>query len=120
MLVSARLADYRASSKKWKRQATKVVMDWSAVVPPLVVRSIRPGDRFQPLGMRGRKKVSDYLTDRKVASLYRDEIPVVCDNEGIIWLVGFEIADRVRVVDTTRKVLRIEIANDQDRDEEAV
>ena len=60
------------------------------------------------------------MTDRKVASIYRDEIPAVCDKEGIVWLVGFEIADRVKVVGTTRKVLRIEIASDEDRNAKAI
>jgi tRNA(Ile)-lysidine synthase len=120
MRLTSEIATYRTKKTKWRRQSTKVVMDMTRVAAPLVVRSIRAGDKFQPLGLRGSKKVSDYLTDRKVASLYRDEIPVVCDKEGIIWLVGFEIADRVKVVDTTRKVLRLEIAIDQDRDEEAV
>ncbi|MFZ1682603.1 MAG: tRNA lysidine(34) synthetase TilS [Candidatus Zixiibacteriota bacterium] len=118
--LKSTVAAYRTKKSKWRRQSTRVVMDVTKVAAPLVIRSIRAGDKFQPLGLRGTKKVSDYLTDRKVASLFRDEIPVVCDKEGIIWLVGFEIADRVKVADTTRKVLRLEIAIDQDRDEKAV
>lgn len=112
--IRTRLAGWQRKSTKWRRRPTRVVLDASRIAGPLVVRSIRPGDRFQPLGMSGRKKVSDYLTDRKVASVYRDEIPVVCDRDGIIWLVGFEIADRVKVGGTTRKVLKFEITVNQD------
>jgi len=89
-------------------KARKVLLDWAKVRPPLAVRSIRPGDRFRPLGMTGHKKVGDYLTDRKVPKVYRDEIPVVCDRRGIVWLVGFELADRVKVDKKTRKVLTID------------
>ena len=88
-------------------RAKKVFLDWEKIRPPLEVRSLRAGDRFRPLGMTGHKKVGDYLTDRKTPEVYRDEIPVVCDTKGIIWLVGFELADRVKIDEYTKKVLTI-------------
>lgn len=93
-----------------RKNARKVNLDWERVKPPLRVRNIEPGDRFQPLGLKGTKKVGDFLTDRKVPAVYRDEIPVVCDLEGIIWLVGYEIADRVKVDYKTKKVVSIEVS----------
>jgi tRNA(Ile)-lysidine synthase len=90
-----------------RKKAATVFVDYGRVEPPLVVRSIRPGDRFRPLGLEGTKKVGDYLTDRKVHPVYRDEIPVVCDRKGIIWLVGFEICHRVRIDIATGKVLKL-------------
>lgn len=100
----------RRESPGGRRRARSVMLNYDAVKPPLIVRNIRPGDRFRPLGLRGTKKVGDYLTDRKVPRVYRDEIPVVCDDGGIIWLVGYEIADRVKIDESTRKVLRIEFS----------
>ncbi len=91
-----------------RRGAPSVMLDAEAVRAPLVVRTLKAGDRFGPLGLEGSKKVGDYLTDRKVPPMLRDEIPAVCDQDGIIWLVGFEIADRVKVTDRTKKVLRLE------------
>jgi tRNA(Ile)-lysidine synthase len=96
------------SFEKTKR-SRRVWLDWEKLSPPLVVRNIRRSDRFVPLGMKGTKKIGNYLTDRKVAGVYRDEIPVVCDQQGIVWLVGFEIADRVKIDTSTNKVVRIEI-----------
>jgi len=92
-----------------QKRSKKITLDGSRVSPPLFVRRIRPGDRFRPLGLAGSKKVGDYLTDKKVPLVYRDEIPVVCDKEGIIWLVGYEIADRVKVDHQTKKVITIEV-----------
>ncbi|MBU0982286.1 MAG: tRNA lysidine(34) synthetase TilS [candidate division Zixibacteria bacterium] len=91
-----------------KARSPRVVLNLDELTPPFCVRSIRPGDRFRPLGMDGRKKIGDYLTDRKVPSILRDEIPVLCDADGIVWLVGFEIDERARVLPTTRKVLSVE------------
>ncbi len=92
-----------------ERRARTVLMDLASLSPPLVVRNICPGDRFRPLGMSGSRKVADYLIDRKVRRVYRDEIPLVCDRKGIVWLVGFEIADRVKIDRSTKEVLKVEV-----------
>ncbi len=92
-----------------ERRARTVLMDLASLSLPLVVRNVCPGDRFRPLGMRGSRKVADYLIDRKVGRVYRDEIPLVCDKKGIVWLVGFEIADRVKVGRSTKEVLKVEV-----------
>jgi tRNA(Ile)-lysidine synthase len=86
-----------------------VQIDADKVAPPLVMRSIRPGDRLQPLGLRGRKKVGNYLTDKKIPAIFRDEIPVICDQNGIIGLVGHQIDDRVKQTGTTKRVLSIDV-----------
>ncbi len=91
-----------------KRRSFKVQLDNKKIIPPLLIRSIKAGDRFKPLGLSGTKKIGDYLTDKKVDIIYRDEIPVVCDNKGIIWLVGYEIDQRVKIDKSTKEVLEIE------------
>ncbi len=98
-----------------ERRARTVLMDLASLSPPLVVRNIRPGDRFRPLGMRGSRKIADYLIDRKVDRVYRDEIPLVCDKKGIVWLVGFEIADRVKVDRSTKEVLKVEVVRRREK-----
>jgi tRNA(Ile)-lysidine synthase len=92
-----------------RRRSQKVTVDMTKVVGRLVVRNIRPGDRFQPLGLHGSKKVGDYLTDRKLPAVLRDEVPVVCDEKGIVWLAGYEIAERVKIDSTTKEVMTFEI-----------
>lgn len=110
----------RTTAVSRRRRALKVLMDPERVILPLIVRNIEPGDRFRPLGMRGTKKVGDYLTDRKVPAVYRDEIPVVCDGAGIVWLVGFELSDRVKIDAATRKVLTVECSERPPDEAEAV
>ncbi len=103
-----------------ERRARTVLMDLASLSPPLVVRNICQGDRFRPLGMSGSRKVTDYLIDRKVGRVYRDEIPLVCDKKGIVWLVGFEIADRVKVDRSTREVLKVEFVRRREKADAAV
>ncbi|HWR82004.1 MAG TPA: tRNA lysidine(34) synthetase TilS [Candidatus Deferrimicrobium sp.] len=101
-------AAFDGSLKKLPR-SRKVVLDWEKLTPPLTLRNIRKGDRFIPLGMDGFKKVGDYLTDKKVARVFRSDIPVVSDGRGIVWLVGFEIAERAKVNPNTSTVVRLEL-----------
>ena len=55
---------------------------------PLTVRSVRPGDRFQPSGMDGHKRLKDYFIDNKIPRESRHNALVVCADATIIWLVG--------------------------------
>ena len=74
--------------------------------PPLGVRNRRPGDRFRPLGLGGRKKLQDYFVDRKVPRNARDQVPIVVDDtDRIVWVAGYGIADEFRVTDPAQAVL---------------
>jgi len=74
----------------------------------LTVRKRRPGDRFQPLGMEGWKKLQDFMVNARIPHLWRGRVPLVCSPEGIVWVVGWRIAEWVKVTDDTRRVLRVE------------
>lgn len=82
--------------------------DASAIKFPLTVRTVLPGDRFVPFGMKGSKLVSDYLTDRKFNLFDKQRQLVVADALGrIVWLVNQRPDDRFRITDTTDAVLKI-------------
>jgi tRNA(Ile)-lysidine synthase len=72
----------------------------------LAVRNRRPGDRFRPVGLGGRKKLQDYFVDRKVARAHRDAVPLVVDDtDRIVWVAGFGIDEAFRVTDRTQEVI---------------
>ena len=72
----------------------------------LAVRNRRPGDRFRPAGLGGRKKLQDYFVDRKVARRERDAVPLVVDgHDRIVWVVGHGIDEAFRVTDASQAVL---------------
>jgi tRNA(Ile)-lysidine synthase len=85
-----------------------VFMDYSKVVPPLMFRNIKPGDRIQPFGMRGRKKLQDVFTDRKIPRARRLDLPVLADAESVLWVPGVIVSERVRVSGETDSVLSVE------------
>jgi tRNA(Ile)-lysidine synthase len=81
-------------------------VDLDALVLPLVVRGPRAGDRFDPLGMNGQSTpLNDFFRSRRVRGPRRGSVPLVCDQRGIVWVVGQRIAHRVRRTDRTRRTL---------------
>ena len=88
-------------------------LDADKVVLPLTVRKWRQGDKFVPFGMKGKKKISDYLTDRKFSLFQKENQYVVCSAGQIVWLVGERSDDRFRVTEDTKRVLIIRQLEDK-------
>jgi len=77
----------------------------------LFIRFRKPGDKFKPLGMKGNKKLKDFFIDKKIPRENRNKIPIIYDEQGILWVVGHRISEDYKVSDTTKKVLMIAIKN---------
>ena len=79
---------------------------------PLTIRKWERGDKFVPLGMNGKKKLSDYLTDKKYSLFQKENQYVVCSGEEIVWLVNERTDHRYRITDSTQRILLIKIKKD--------
>ncbi len=82
-------------------------LDADTISGRMLVRARRPGDRLRPLGLGGEKKVQDILVDAKVPAEERDNVPVVCDDAGIVWIAGHCIDERVAVRSGARRVVHL-------------
>ncbi|MCU0574535.1 MAG: tRNA lysidine(34) synthetase TilS [Syntrophobacteraceae bacterium] len=87
----------------------KASMDAEKICWPLCLRSRQPGDRFQPLGISGHKKLQDFFVDLKIPREMRKAMDILCDSEKICWILGHRLDDRVKVTCRTRRVLLIEV-----------
>ena len=85
----------------------KEIIDAETVRGTLMVRPWRTGDRFAPLGAGGSKTVGDFLADSKVPQGHRRRMAILCDDEGIVWVIGMRIAERVKVTAPTKHLLLI-------------
>ncbi len=92
-----------------KISSKTVYLDFDKVTKPLTIRSWRPGDRFVPLGMKGQKKLQDFFMDRKIPIEDRHQIPILCDKSKILWIVGHQLSDLVKVDKSTRSLLLVEM-----------
>ncbi|WP_294544345.1 tRNA lysidine(34) synthetase TilS [uncultured Bacteroides sp.] len=68
-------------------------------------RKWQTGDTFIPFGMKGKKKVSDYLTDRKFSISQKERQWVLCCGERIAWLIGERTDNRFRIDETTQRIV---------------
>jgi tRNA(Ile)-lysidine synthase len=85
------------------------LLDFDALDFPLTLRTFRPGDRFQPLGMEGEKKVKDLFMDRKIPTLHRKRVPLLFQGERLLWVTGIRIDHRARLKPETLRILRAEL-----------
>jgi tRNA(Ile)-lysidine synthase len=89
-----------------KTEAARVVVDAAAVGRHLTIRSWAPGDRVQPLGLGGRKKLQDVFVDRKVPRDERVRVPVVVAADGrIVWVGGHVLSEPFRVTPRSEAVV---------------
>ena len=91
------------------RDRNTVCADASCLIFPLLLRHVMPGDKFIPFGMRGKKKLSDYMTDRKFSLFQKENQWVLCSGDKIIWLVGERADERFRVNDSTDEILLVKL-----------
>jgi tRNA(Ile)-lysidine synthase len=102
-----------------KQPVGTLILDADKLQFPFVCRKWRQGDWLIPLGMRGKKKVSDLFTDLKFNTLQKDAAIILVDTctddiaeqQHIAGLLGIRIDDRYKVTSSTRTVLRLSLSS---------
>ena len=95
-----------------KSDKSEAILDESLVHFPITWRKWKVGDYFFPLGMKNRKKISDFLIDEKVSVADKDLLTVLEANGEVIWVVGHRIDDRFKVTERTIQILRMQLTVD--------
>ena len=79
--------------------------DESILAAKLSLRHWRQGDRFQPFGMKCRKKLSDFFSDNKFSILQKRRTWLLCEEDKILWIVGYRAAAHYAVGEETKRVV---------------
>jgi tRNA(Ile)-lysidine synthase len=87
------------------------VLDNNKLRYPLQLRHWKKGDYFIPLGLKGRKKLSDFFIDRKINTLDKEKIWLLVSENNIVWVAGYQIDNRYKVLPETENILQIELKN---------
>ena len=82
-------------------------LDLDKLVFPLVIRNWTEGDSFVPLGMKGEKKLSDFMIDEKIPLNLKNRVLVVTSVGKIVWIVGRRIDDRYKITENTSRTCRL-------------
>lgn len=100
--------EYLPSNKiKITPDTNQAFLDIDKLDFPLQMRKWKNGDRMQPFGLHGRKKISDILIDDKVSNLQKEKVHVLMSGEEIVWLAGVRVGHVARVTNDTKQVLVI-------------
>lgn len=95
--------------RPWDPVGEGAVLDYRQIQGQLRVRNWRPGDRFRPLGMQGEKKLQDMFVDEGIPKRWRDRLPVVVDDQGILWVAGARLADRAKITSSTEMFISLRL-----------
>jgi tRNA(Ile)-lysidine synthase len=85
------------------------LIDMEKLTFPLIIRPWSEGDAFYPLGMNGRKLISDYFIDHKFSLADKEETWLLCSGEDVVWIMGSRLDDRFKLTRDTKKVIKIKL-----------
>ena len=106
--LSLKSAD-RTGSFSISASPKTAMIDWDKLQFPLILRKWQKGDYFQPLGMKGFKKLSDFFVDEKISLPDKENIWLLTNGEEIVWVTGLRLDDRYKITATTTKLLILEL-----------
>lgn len=76
----------------------------------IIIRQRKNGDKINPLGMTGNKKLKDIFIDMKIPKEERELIPIIQFDEDIAWIVSLKLANKFKVTNDTKNILKIEFS----------
>ncbi len=96
--------------ENWKYDNYKgVCLDWGKLAFPLLVRSRREGDRYQPIGAPGRKKLKEVMRAKNIPVSERNRRPVFLSAGEIVWIYGLPVAEKFKIAPETKDIFYISL-----------
>jgi len=101
---------YSAALRFLNRSFTnKVYLDFDKIQQPVTLRNRRNGDRFQPLGMKGRQKIKSLFINQKIPRNRRNEAMLLVDQDSVIWIENMHLSERVKISPQAKNIISLEI-----------
>jgi len=82
-------------------------LDYGKLQFPLKIRKWKPGDAFIPLGMKGKKLLSDFFINQKFSEAEKQKTWLLVSGNEIVWIIGHRISDKFKITEKTKTILII-------------
>jgi tRNA(Ile)-lysidine synthase len=96
---------------QWPKDTSIALLDADKLPFPWLLRPWREGDRFSPLGMKGKKLISDFLADCKLPLRQRERTLVLESGGQVMWVVGLRAAQSARITSKTTRIAQLNLAD---------
>lgn len=107
--LSLTVSKSKAVSYSIPRSTRVASLDFDKLKFPLTIRKWRKGDAFRPLGMKHKKKLSDFFIDNKFSLIDKEHTWLLTSGTDIVWVIGYRLDDRFKVTDKTKNVYVISV-----------
>ncbi len=98
-------------SPDFKFEKLSQYLDLEKLEFPLKIRTWQAGDWFIPLGMKGKKKLSDYFVDKKFTFQQKENTFVIVSEGNIVCILGHQTDERYKLSENTKRILHLRILN---------
>ena len=92
-----------------KKDKEIAMLDFDKLNFPLVLRKWNKGDHFVPLGIKGKKKISDFFIDKKISIPNKENIWLLCSGKEIVWVINYRISDNFKITETSKKMYIVQL-----------
>jgi tRNA(Ile)-lysidine synthase len=107
--LSLEIGIFRNQSYNIPRNPTIASLDIDKLNFPLILKKWKKGEYFQPLGMDGLKKISDFFIDEKLSIPEKENAWILYSGDKVAWVMGYRVDNRFKITSETKTIYRIDI-----------
>lgn len=86
-------------------------IDYDKIKGNLCIRNRLPSDKLRPLNMKGSVSLKKYFINNKIPKEKRNSICLLCDEQNIVWIIGYALDDRYKVDSATKNIVKITVSD---------
>lgn len=91
-------------------------LDYDKIKNNVHLRGRTKGDYMTISAKGGTKKLQDYFVNEKIPAGMRDDIPLFCDGNHVMWVVGYRMSEYYKITQETKNVLEIQLTEEKENE----